>query len=195
MDLTIFYDPVTKRTAIKVYEKPENLYLIIPPSSAHATGILKGSIVGTLYWYKRICSRINDFYEQTEKYFYRIISRGHKPSVVRNFFRETYDILPSIKPRKKPSPSELAVESKERVFIHLNYHPFEPNRRSIQAVAQKTLLCPENEPTLDNVSNGFGGRVGVKRLVVLYSSKILIQTWSKCVNIRCVILSAIIYTK
>ena len=31
MDLTIFYDPVTKRTAIKVYEKPENLYLIIPP--------------------------------------------------------------------------------------------------------------------------------------------------------------------
>ena len=49
MDLTIFYDPVTKRTATKVYKKPENLYLIIPPRSTHAPGVLKGSIVGTLY--------------------------------------------------------------------------------------------------------------------------------------------------
>ena len=168
MDLTIFYDYVTKRTEIKVYEKPENLYLIIPPRSAHAPGVLKGSIVGTLYRYKRICSRIDDFYDQTRKYFYRIVSRGHKPSIVRNLFREAYDILPTMKPRKKPSSSEMAVESKERVFIHFNYHPFEPNRRYIQAVAQQTLLSPKNEPTLDNVSNGFGARVGVKRLVVAY---------------------------
>ena len=35
-------------------------------------------------------------------------------------------------------------------------------------MAQQTLLSPKNEPTLDNVSNGFGGRVGVKRLVVAY---------------------------
>ena len=168
MDLTIFYDYVTKRTEIKVYEKPENLYLIIPPRSAHAPGVLKGSIVGTLYRYKRICSRIDDFYDQTQKYFYRIVSRGHKPSIVRNLFREAYDILPTMKPRKKPSSSEMAVESKERVFIHFNYHPFEPNRRYIQAVAQQTLLSPKNEPTLDNVSNGFGARVGVKRLVVAY---------------------------
>ena len=122
----------------------------------------------TLYRYKRIGSCIEDFYEQTLKYFYCIISRGHKPSIVRNLFWETYDILPTMKPRKKPSSSEMAVESKECVFLHLNYHPFEPNRRSIQAVAQQTLLSPKNEPTLDNVSNGFGGRVGVKRLVVAY---------------------------
>ena len=73
-----------------------------------------------------------------------------------------------MKPKKKPSSSEMAVESKERVFIYLNYHPFEPNQRSIQAVAQQTLLSPKNEPTLDNVSNYSGGRVGVKRLVVVY---------------------------
>ena len=60
----------------------------------------------------------------------------------------------------------MAVESKERVFIHFNYHPFEPNRRYIQAVAQQTLFSLKNEPTLDNVSNSFGARVGVKRLVV-----------------------------
>ena len=82
MDLTIFYDTSSERTETKVYEKPENLYLIIPPRSAHAPGVLKGSIIGTLYRYKRICSRIKDFYNQTEKYFHRIIACGHKPSNV-----------------------------------------------------------------------------------------------------------------
>ena len=62
LDLTIFYDPSTKRNANKVYEKPENLYLIIPPRSTHSPGILDGTIIGTLYQYKRICSCIEDFY-------------------------------------------------------------------------------------------------------------------------------------
>ena len=168
MDLTIFYDTSSERTETKVYEKPENLYLIIPPRSAHAPGVLKGSIIGTLYRYKRICSRIKDFYNQTEKYFHRIIARGHKPSNVQKHFRETYDYLPTMKPKERPSSVELAAELKERIFLHLDYHPFEPNRRSIQALAQSTLLSPKNEPTLENVANGFGGRVGVKRLVVAY---------------------------
>ena len=45
MDLTIFYDPSAKRTVTKVYEKPENLYLIIPPQLAHSPGILNGTII------------------------------------------------------------------------------------------------------------------------------------------------------
>ena len=63
----------------------------------------------------------------------------------------------------------MAVKSKESVFIHLNFHPFKPNQRYIQAVAQQTLLSPKNKPTLDNVSNGFGGHIGVKRLLVAYN--------------------------
>ena len=72
----------------------------------------------------------------------------------------------------KPSSSELVVESEERVFIHLNFHPFEPNRQSIQALAQTTLLT-QKKKTLENVANGFGGCVGVKRLVVAYH-----RTWN-----------------
>ena len=73
-----------------------------------------------------------------------------------------------MKPKEKLSSSQVTIELRERVFLHLNFHPFEPNRRSIQALAQTTLLSPKNEPTLENVANGFGGRVGVKRLVVAY---------------------------
>ena len=73
-----------------------------------------------------------------------------------------------MKQKEKPSPSAVARETKERAFIHLDYHPFEPNRQSIQALAQTTLLSLKYEPTLENVANGFGGCVGVKNLVVAY---------------------------
>ena len=105
---------------------------------------------------------------QTEKFFFRIIARGHKPSTIRDLFRNAYDLLPTMKPKEKLSPSQLKQEMNERVFLHLDFHPFEPNRRAIQALAKLTLLSPKNEPTLDRVSNGFGARVGVKRLVVAY---------------------------
>ena len=47
------------------------------------------------------------------------------------------------------------------------------NGQSILALAQTTLLSLKNEPTLENGANGFGGRVGVKRLVIAYH-----QTWN-----------------
>ena len=81
IELTIFYNPATKHTKTKVYEKLENLHLLILPCSTHAPGALKGSIVGALYRYKRICSCIQDISEQAKKYFYHISSCGHRPNV------------------------------------------------------------------------------------------------------------------
>ena len=67
-----------------------------------------------------------------------------------------------MKPNEKLSSSEVAVELKEPVFLHLNFHPFKSNWQYIQALAQTTLLGPKNEPTLENIANGFAGCVGVK---------------------------------
>ena len=73
-----------------------------------------------------------------------------------------------MKPKEKLSSSQVTIELKERVFLHLNFRPFEPNQQSIQALAQTTLLSPKNKPTVENIANGFGGHVGVKHLVVAY---------------------------
>ena len=42
-------------------------------------------------------------------------------------YKTLYDLLPSMKPKTKLSPSELKREMNKRVFIHLDFHPFEPN--------------------------------------------------------------------
>jgi hypothetical protein len=45
----------------KTYEKPTNLFLYIPPTSAHSPGVLKSIIFGNVhrYWYQN--SNIDDY--------------------------------------------------------------------------------------------------------------------------------------
>ena len=74
MDLTISYDPSTSALVFTVYEKKENFYLYLPPRSCHAPGIIYGTILGTLFRYRKICTRIEDFYLQTEKFFHRLVN-------------------------------------------------------------------------------------------------------------------------
>jgi hypothetical protein len=47
--------------ATKTYEKPTNLFLYIPPTSAHSPGVLKSIIFGNVhhYWYQN--SNIDDY--------------------------------------------------------------------------------------------------------------------------------------
>jgi hypothetical protein len=53
MDLTIQIDPLSNRLIFETFQKAMNLYLYIPPNSAHPEGLLRGLIFGRLraYWY------------------------------------------------------------------------------------------------------------------------------------------------
>ena len=52
LDLEISINPDTHRIATKTYQKPMNLFLYIPPTSAHPPGVLKSIVLGNLqrFW-------------------------------------------------------------------------------------------------------------------------------------------------
>jgi hypothetical protein len=52
LDLKLNIDPTTHRITTKTYQKLMNLFLYIPPHSAHPAGVLKSIIYGNLrrYW-------------------------------------------------------------------------------------------------------------------------------------------------
>ena len=54
MDVTISIND--NKLSTTIYEKPQNLYLYIPPSSAHPKGILRGLITGSILRYYRLCT-------------------------------------------------------------------------------------------------------------------------------------------
>ena len=170
MDLTISYDPSTSALVFTVYEKKENFYLYLPPRSCHAPGIIYGTILGTLFRYRKICSRIEDFYLQTEKFFHRLVNQGHQPSKLQLLFAKAFEKLPSMILRKKSKLTgyELKDDLERKIFLHLDFNPFDPSRRNIQALAKKTLMHPPGEPSLARVSNGQGGRIGIEQLVIAY---------------------------
>jgi hypothetical protein len=58
------------------YQKPLNLYLYIPPSSAHPTSCLKGLIKGELqrYWLQ---NQRQDFEDLVTKFIEQLHARGH----------------------------------------------------------------------------------------------------------------------
>jgi len=49
MDLTISIEQ--SRLVTKIFKKKENPYLYLPPSTAHTTRIIKGTIIGMVYRY------------------------------------------------------------------------------------------------------------------------------------------------
>jgi hypothetical protein len=74
LDLTITLDQSSVTFA--TYQKPLNLYLYIPPLSAHPNSCLKGLIKGELnrYW---IQNKLQDFQTLTTKFAERLHARGH----------------------------------------------------------------------------------------------------------------------
>ena len=60
LDLTINLNPRTLQITTKLYEKPRNLYLYIPPHSSHPTGVLRGLIFGNILRIISLTSYIHD---------------------------------------------------------------------------------------------------------------------------------------
>ncbi len=58
MDLTISI--AANKITTTIYKKPQNLYLYIPPSSAHPKGILRGLVTGSVLRFYRLCTNPAD---------------------------------------------------------------------------------------------------------------------------------------
>jgi hypothetical protein len=72
MDLTISIHTNCIQTTL--YEKPMNLYLYIPPHSAHPPGLLPGIIHGTLFRIFTLCTDDDDKKLRTQTFFCRLLA-------------------------------------------------------------------------------------------------------------------------
>ena len=63
----------------KVYQKPNNQYLYIPPMSYHNPPIFTAFIKAEIKRYKMLCSNDLEFLEIKSLFYQRLIARGYKP--------------------------------------------------------------------------------------------------------------------
>jgi hypothetical protein len=159
LDVTVTFQS-NGHASTRLYEKALNLYLYLPAHSAHPPGVLKGLIRGTYFRIQRLTSEPRLRLSQFRQLHLRLLARGYPSELLRPLFEEAItDYSLSRKPTGTATPP---------LFLHVPYHPQDPNSRQIQDAFRTTMLQPPNEPRLPTLCNTNGKPLDIDRLIIAY---------------------------
>jgi arsenate reductase-like glutaredoxin family protein len=123
---------LNSRLNFATFQKPLNLYLYIPPLSAHPQSCFKGLIKGELNRFWRQNSPYN-FQELTTKFLERLHARGHSLEKLRPLFTEAASTLDN------PQNLRANTASDNTLFVHWTHHPKGIQRNNIRQIYNLTL--------------------------------------------------------
>ena len=115
------------------FQKPLNLYLYLPPLSAHPPGCLKGLIIGELkrYWLQNTTENFEDL---VSKFLKRLVARGHPIEKLSPIFNQAALILDGTSKRNSDS-----TNNDRTIFIHWTHHPNGLKSNQIKGIYNQTL--------------------------------------------------------
>jgi hypothetical protein len=162
LDMTISLENSTIKT--KLYEKQLNLYLYVPPSSAHSPGILNGLIYGMLLRIYRLTTDPADCQEMIQNLYNRLVARGYNRDTMLPIFQSAHTKIHS------PAITDDTTDStmKDAVILHLPFHPFDPKRKLIQSIFADQLLQNWSSTPLWEQKNHKNRKIGIRRMIVAY---------------------------
>eukprot|EP00804_Cyclotella_cryptica_P022810 CCRYP_005021-RD/>CCRYP_005021-RD protein AED:0.32 eAED:0.32 QI:0/-1/0/1/-1/0/1/0/340 len=169
MDLTISIAGACLSTTL--YEKPQNLYLYLPPHSSHPRGIETGLIFGQVLRIRCLCSKQEDADAHIKQLFQRLCERGHNPSSLIPIFSQAEDNARTFLEKNNNADTRHidSTGAPHKLFLHLRYHPEDPPAHEIQQLWRQHVSQPRNEPPLHNLESLDGRPFGPTRLIVAYS--------------------------
>ena len=141
MDLTISIK--NRHLHYKTYQKEHNLYLYIPPLSAHPREMLRGLIFGRLRAYCKHNTDLSDYYEMAYLLSQRLIDRGWSWNYIAPIFMAAHDRITGkskrrIKPNTKLQP----------IILHTKYHPRGIQQQQLQKLYNDTLGVAIKNPVI-----------------------------------------------
>ena len=78
--------PNLTQISFSTFQKQHNLYLYLPPHSAHPPGITRSLVYGLLRKYWTQNTHLTDFHNITKLLFNRLLARGHSPKTLHSLF-------------------------------------------------------------------------------------------------------------
>lgn len=89
LDLEIFKGSRFHETSvfdIKLYQKPQNKYLYLPPNSFHPKAVFKAFISAEINRYRLCCNNDSDFEKIKKQFYLRLIARGYEDNFLQTIF-------------------------------------------------------------------------------------------------------------
>ena len=118
-----------------------NLYLYIPPTSAHPAGCIKGTVFGLIRRYYAQNTFQRDFVHFVKLLYRRLLLRGWDRTFMRNLILEACTCAKSKAhtPATQPTLNQGLLNDVDRLFIHIEYHPEDIPRKRVQELYQLHL--------------------------------------------------------
>ena len=91
LDLWLTITPQGVQT--RIYEKGLNLYLYIPPHSAHAPGVAQSLVFGMVRRIFTLTTGCSDRLQSCRDLFIRLVARGYDSSTLKGLFRQALSKL------------------------------------------------------------------------------------------------------
>lgn len=126
----------------RTYQKEMNLYLYIPPASAHPTGCIKGTVFGLTRRYYAQNTFRRDYINFIKLLYHRLIRRGWDRSKMRQMILDACSTVE--RTNKTPAAPDILDrtlraedDGKNRLFLHFTYHPEDIPRKRIQELFEQ----------------------------------------------------------
>ena len=126
------------KTNFSTYQKPMNLYLYIPPHSAHLPGVIRSLIFSQIKKYWQQNTNSDDFIKMIRAFFQCLLDRGHNRDKVREVFLQTAHQLVSNHNNSKQSNKNKNQEKSNDTYLKWPYHPADISQKTIQQIYKAT---------------------------------------------------------
>ena len=176
MDLTISLQ--NGRFTTNLYAKPLALHLYIPPSSCHTPGLVHGLIHSHLHRIMTLCTHQTDINREISSFYTHLLDRGYSPTHLFPLFLSAETklnslchhttLLPTAAPNTQRH-TQTHQTTTNSIFLHLQYHPANPDTKIIQHIWHSTILNPPNKCSLTNLYNQDGNPIAINHLTVAYT--------------------------
>lgn len=176
LDLHIYSDQARKRRLhTRLFEKGLNLYLYLPPNSAHTPGVLRGFVIGMLLRIFRLTTDKDRISEDVNRFYTRLIARGFYPELLKTMFHE---VLTRIMIRLQQhtttrNNTSLSIQDDRQdskpLLLHLKYHPQDPSSKRIQQLFRDIVSQPANMRALSMIETRHGNACEFNRLIIAFS--------------------------
>ena len=121
------------------FQKPMNLYLYIPPLSAHPKSCFKGFITGEILRYWNQNSNEEDFISLTSQFIQRLLQRGHLLSNIVPIIRTAASSIDNRYVNGRYNNNSKIQNADSTLFISWEYHPNNIDKSTIHRIYQNTL--------------------------------------------------------
>ena len=179
LNITLVEKPHPNRTThdfykpnFSTYQKPMNLYLYIPPQSAHPPGVIKSLIHSQIkkYWHQNTNS--DDFIKITRAFFQRLIALGHNHNKIKEIFLQTAKQLDN--DNEKTLYNETLATNKKTInttYIKWRFHPTDINRKTIQHIYSATCERPTelSNAGFRDLPTETGERMHIDKLTIAFT--------------------------